>query len=293
MKKHDVTLLALVTFVLLSAVGPVNASISSINWIAPLVKNESDSFYGVSVTGYKTGSTATLVVNVHNHLWAADMNISTVGVRFDWGESYNSTEVSMTSPFPIESGESHVFTVTFTVPATTKATNLATHTYEVYAEDVNTTMGPKKLLNNNSPWYGSNFVVFSSTQTNAKDLQRELTKYAWGYTIPSFLYTSEAKELYILANGAKTQADNAYKRGDFSGAVSYYQSALNNIENAWSNETGTISGFETALKDLIDSGHNVLSMVGWGYALFGIGFILMGIGVLVYLVRKSGTPKAS
>jgi hypothetical protein len=67
----------------------------------------------------------------------------------------------------------------------------------------------------------------------------------------------------------------------------------NNIENAWSNETGTISGFETALKDLIASGHNVLSMVGWGYALFGIGFILVGIGVLVYLVRKFGTPKAS
>lgn len=293
MKRHNIMLLALVTLVLLSTVGYANASISSYNWIAPLVKNESDSFYGVSVTGYETGSTATLVVNVYNHFGSVDMNISTVGVKFDWGESYNSTEVNMTNVFPIKPSESHVFTVTFTVPDTTKASNLVTHTYEIYAEDVNATTGPKKLLYSNWPLSRSIFVVFSSTQASAKDLQRDLTKYPWGYTIPYFFYTSKAKELYILANGAKTQGDNAYERGDFSGAVSHYQNALTNIENAWSNETGTISGFETALKDLIDSGQNVLNMVGWGYALFGIGFIFMGIGVLVYLVRKSGTPKVS
>jgi hypothetical protein len=33
-------------------------------------------------------------------------------------------------------------------------------------------------------------------------------------------------------------------------------------------------------------------MMGVGYALFGIGFLFMGIGVVVYLVRKSGQPKA-
>lgn len=289
MKKHNIMLLTLVTLVLLSSVSTANASISSYNWIAPLVKNESDSFYGTTVTGYETGSTAALVVNVNNHL-LVDMNISTVGVRFDWGESYNSTEVNMTNVFPIKSGESHVFMVTFTVPSTTKASNLVTHNYEIYVEDVNATTGPKKLLNNNSPWSGSNFVVFSGTQANAKELEQELDKYYW-WGAP-FL-TAEAKELYMLADGAKTQGTDAYKRGDFSGAVSHYQDALDNIESAWSNETDTISGFETALKDLIDSGQSVLNMVGWGYALFGIGFLLMGIGVLVYLVRKSGTPKVS
>ncbi len=261
----------------------------SYNWIAPLVKNESDSFYGTTVTGYETGSTAILVVNVNNHL-LVDMNISTVGVRFDWGESYNSTEVNMTNVFPIKHGESHVFTVAFTVPGTTKASNLVTHNYEIYVEDVNATTGPKKLLNSNSPWSGSNFVVFSSTQANAKELKQELDKYYW---LGAPFFTVKAKELYMLAGGAKTQGTDAYNRGDFNGAVGYYQDALDNIESAWSSETETISGFETALKDLIDSGQSVLNMVGWGYALFGIGFLLMGIGVLVYLARKSGIPKVS
>lgn len=291
MKRYNVILLALMTLLMLSIVSSANASISQPNWIAPLVKNENDSFYGATVTGYEAGSTATLVVNVYNHLWGtADMNVSTVGVRFDWGESYNSTEASMTDPFPIKDDESHVFTVTFTVPVTTKASNMVTHTYEIYAEDVNATTGPKKLLNNNSPWYGTNFVIFSGSQANAKELKRELNKYSW---YSGYFLTSEAKELYILANGAKSQGDDAYRRGDFSGASAYYQDALDNIENAWSNETGIISGFETALKNLIDSSHSVLNMVGLGYILFGTGFVLMGIGVLVYLVRKSGTPKAS
>jgi len=265
MKRYNVILLALMTLLMLSIVSSANASISQPNWIAPLVKNENDSFYGATVTGYEAGSTATR-------------------------ESYNSTEASMTDPFPIKDDESHVFTVTFTAPVTTKASNMVTHTYEIYAEDVNATTGPKKLLNNNSPWYGTNFVIFSGSQANAKELKRELNKYSW---YSGYFLTSKAKELYILANGAKSQGDDAYRRGDFSGASAYYQDALDNIENAWSNETGIISGFETALKNLIDSSHSVLNMVGLGYILFGTGFVLMGIGVLVYLVRKSGTPKAS
>lgn len=296
MKKYNVMLLSLVMLVLLSMARSANASIPSINWIAPLVKGETDSFYGATVTGYKAGTTATLVVNVRNDrtwppiVWPADMNISAVIVSFDWGVNYTSTEVNMTDVFPIKPGESHVFTIAFSVPSTTEASNLVTHAYEVYAEHVNATTGSKELRGYEQ-MSGSNFVVFSGTQADAVELKRELDKYSWG-TTPPFL-TAKAKELYILANGARTQGTNSYKRGDFSGAVSYYQTALTNIENAWSNETAAISGFETALKELIDSGQGVLNMVGWGYVLFGIGFLLMGIGVLVYLVRKSGTPKVS
>lgn len=87
------------------------------------------------------------------------------------------------------------------------------------------------------------------------------------------------------------QGHDAYMQGDFDGAADYYQSALIDYENAWSNETEKIPGFEDAIKGLMDSGQNVLAMVGWGYTFFGLGFTLMGIGALVYLVSKSRTHR--
>ena len=292
MKKYRVMLLALVTLVLLSTLGSANATIESYNWIGPLIKNERDDFYGDYVTGYKTGSTATLVVNVRNHL-PKNMNVSAVIVSFDWGKNYTSAEVNSTNVFAIKPGEAHVFTVVFTVPDTTVASNLVMHNYKIYVDDVNATTGAKKLLYNNSPRSLSNFVVFSSTQADAKGTERELGNYDWSSTIPYYFLTGEAKELYILAKGAKTQGYNAYVKGDFVTAASRYQDALDKIEMAWANETAVYSGFETSLKALVDSGQGMLNMVGYGYTLFGIGFIFMGIGVLVYLVRKSGTPKVS
>jgi hypothetical protein len=32
---------------------------------------------------------------------------------------------------------------------------------------------------------------------------------------------------------------------------------------------------------------------GYAWLLFGVALLLMGIGVIVFLVRKSGTPKTS
>jgi len=259
---------------------------------ARAIKNERDDFYGNYVTGYQTGSVATFVVNVRNHL-SKNMNVSAVIVSFDWRVNYTSTEVNLTSVFAIKPGEAHMFTVSFTVPSTTVASNLVTHKYKIYVDDVNATTGAKKLLYNNWPLDLSNFVVFSSTQADAKETERELDKYDWGYTIPYYFYSGEARELYILAKGAKTQGYNAYVKGDFATAASRYHEALDKIEIAWANETTMYSGFEKSLKALVDNGQGVLNMVGYGYTLFGIGFIFMGIGVLVYLVRKSGTPKVS
>jgi hypothetical protein len=104
--------------------------------------------------------------------------------------------------------------------------------------------------------------------------------------------TTKGRQLLQQAQFTKTQGDDAYGKGDFTGAVTFYENATSLYDAAWGNETGKTIAFEDAFLNLVNSGQNVLNMMGVGYALFGIGFLFMGIGVVVYLVRKSGQPKA-
>ncbi len=289
MRKYAILLSASVLLILVIASSSVKADITSFNWINPLVKSEYDDFYGQSVSaGYQVGSTAELVVNVQNDL-SVDMNISSVRVWFDWGTTYNSTEVSNTTVVSIPTGQSHLFNVTFQVPDLTSAGgNLVLHSYRINVDDVNATSGNLTVLFNNGPRFGTNFAIFSGDQGTVKGLEKQLAEY--DISGATFM-TAEAKQMLVLAQGYENAGVDAYMKGDFSGAVTNYQTALTYIQNAWGNETSMISGFETSFKDLVDSSKLMLSMIGWGYTLFGIGFFFMGIGVLVYLVRKSGTPK--
>lgn len=287
MKKLSILLFlsVLMIFALFAAARPAHASISSHNWIDALLRNEWDSFLGSVSYGYRTGSTATLKINVYNHL-SAQMNISAVYVRFDWGINYSSPEANITQTliYRLASGMSHVFTITFTVPDTTVASNVVKHTYTIYVDDVNI-VGTD--LHSNSPQSGSDFAVLSDEQANAIETKREISKYSGYYT---FL-TAKARELSLMAGGARNLGDSAYQSGRFGDAAAYYQDALSLYEDAWSSETGSVSGFETALKDIMNSGSGAISMVGWGYVIFGLGWVFIGIGVIIYAVRKlKATP---
>jgi len=292
MRKLNTVLTGLIVTMLIATAVPASATIQSYNWISPLVKNQFDDFYGATITGYEALTTATLIVNINDHL-GSDMNISAIKVWFDWGVNYtDSSLVSMfneSNPFVIKSGEAHVFTVNFDLPDTTVASNLVTHSFRIYVEDVNATSGSVRQLNSNPSVGGSGFAVFSDTQVQAITLERDISIYTAGMT--TFM-TSKGRQLYQQAQFMKGQGDNAYTKGDFSGAVTYYENATSLFEAAWGNETGKISAFEDAFLNMINAGQNVLNMMGVGYALFGVGFLFMGIGVLVYLVRKSGQPKA-
>jgi hypothetical protein len=274
-------------FALLSTANFAHASILGHNWVGALIKDQSDDFLGYVSAGYETGSSARLIVNVNNHL-SNQMNISAVKVWFDWGINYTSTEANITNIYAMPTGTSHLFTVTFTVPDTTTASNLVKHNYKIYVEDVNATTGSKKQLNSNFPLDGSDFAVLSDAQATAIETDREIDKY-YGY---SMFITAKARELSFIAEGTRYLAYNAYQRGDFSGAAANYQEALALYQYAWSNETESISGFEQALNDLIISAQSQLTMVGWGYITFGIGWIFIGIGVIIYAVRKPKAPAA-
>jgi hypothetical protein len=285
MKISNVILSALALLLIIAAVLPAHGSIQSVNWIAPLVNNQYDSFYGTTVTGYQAGSTATFVISVNNDLFSVNMNVSSIKIWFDWGTNYTDKNptYNASSPYAIAPDLQHVFTISFDLPDNSIASNLVTHNYVIYVEDVNATGSVIHYYSQ----FGSNFAVFSSDQADCKNLLKQMNEYNFNLVF----MTSQAKQTLLQANIASDLGDSAYQNGDFGGAVGYYTNASSLIQKAYSNEYDKTLQFENALLGLAQSGVNMLNMIGIGYTLFGIGFFFMGIGVLVYLVRKSGAPK--
>jgi hypothetical protein len=287
MKANPIICIVLCSVASIAMIGSpsARASINSYNWISAVARNDYDSFFGGYVTGYTENTTASLVVSVSNDFSGYQANVSAVKVGFDWGTNFSSSECSIDNPFAIPGYQSHVFTIDFTVPSAVFASNLVTHGYTIYVERVNSTTGNKGVI---GTWTqsGSGFVVFSVDQAAAREYKRELEAYPTSniYGIP-FL-TANARLLYEQSSVAKTLAGEAYGRGDFGSAKTYYSSSLSYIEQAWSNETDKWSTFENAIANLLNGGGNLLSMQGYAWVIFAIGFFIISIGVLVRLTRR-------
>jgi hypothetical protein len=290
MKRTAIGCIILFAVIFVSALSmpAANASISNYNWIGTLTRNNYDQFYGTSITAYEEGTYANLVVNVNNN--GVQINVSAVKVGFDWGINYTSSECSINNPFVIPFGQSHVFTLNFTIPSALLASNLVVHSYTVYAELVNSTSGNKQIVES---WTqsGTGFAVFSSDQADAYNYKKELDAYPTTsyYNIP--LLTAEARELMLESNVAKSVASDSYGRGDFSTAKTLYKNSLDFIQQAFSNETEKWSTFENSLANLLQGSGNLLTFQGYAWLLFGIGFLLISIGVIVYLARKRPEPR--
>jgi hypothetical protein len=290
---RKVTLFCAITCVLLilsvGIISPVKASISNFNWIGAIIRNGYDEFYGAPVTAYEENSTASLVVNIYNSNYpSSQINVSAVKVGFDWGQNYTSTECSTSNPVQIAYYQSHVFTVTFTVPSVSSASNFVTHGYTIYVEHVNSTAGPKEIV---GQWTDSEsgFAIFSADQAAAYDLKTQLESYPSSY----FFFTAKARELLTTSTVEKNAAGRYYDRGSFNSAKTHYQNAITLIQQAYSNETQKFSGFEDAFAGLLKGGENLLNMEGYAWLLFGIGFVLISIGSLIFLSRKRPTPRTS
>lgn len=265
------------------------ASINNYNWISTAVRNQYDSFYGSYVTAYEENTSAFLVVSVSNDYFGGQLNVSAVKVGFDWGVNYSSSECSIDNPFGLASSQSHVFTINFTVPSALFASNLVTHSYTIYVESVNSTIGPKRTV---TSWTmnGNGFAVFSTDQADAYEYEQEVNAYPTSNFNGIPFLTANARQLLQESNVAKTLATSSYSRGDFSSAATYYKSSLDSIQQAWSNETSKWSTFEDAIVSILQGGGNLLTMQGYAWLIFAVGFLIMSFGVLIYLSRRRTLP---
>jgi tetratricopeptide (TPR) repeat protein len=252
-----------------------------------------DPFYQENVVAYKAGSTAVLYVNVMNNLTTL-MNVSAVGIRFNWGASFNSTQANKTSPSVLNPGESRVFTITFEVPSVNDVSNLFLWDYKVFIEHVNATNGavvaPPEIKTRKEldlPY----FVVYSSDQAKyqqianaVKDLLK--TDLPWNST--------KAKILWERAKNETIVAENYYILGEFGKAASHYENALSLINQAFKAEesTGTrwedvqIALLEAQAKQLegwtnfLNGLSNMWTLIGVALVLFALGYIIRGFGAL-------------
>jgi hypothetical protein len=208
--------LILAALISTSPIGPAQAYISSYSWIAPFYRGY-DEFYGTYVVAYKTGSTAQLLVGVYND-WYGYPNITVTAVKvwFDWNINYSSTEV----PYVMQLYDYHNFMINFTVPSTDVASNMMRHMYMIYVEFSYDTY---KSYWSYYPY--ESFAVYSVDQADVLDLYTKYQAYYNAY--PSYYFTSV--EARLLAGQATVEAYTGrtyYMRGDFVGAKTQYQTAL-------------------------------------------------------------------
>jgi len=270
------------------AVNPVSAEIESTSWLGSFYRWGTDPYYGASVYGYEEGSTATLLVEVKNHL-ATQMNVSEIIIGFDWNKNYTTT---FTSPIALKTGDTNFFTASFAVPNTTVASNLYLHGYIVYVKHVNSTGGLVGTMTKN--YMGTSdrlFAVYSKDQADA----RETSKIISGISSPPGGFNSTAAKLsWVKAENETEIADLQYRQGNFADAKTHYSRALNYLNEAFVVENAIAGGFEDAQLALIqaqaksfDAQANYLNglsnmwvLIGVAAVLFAIGYIIRGLGAL-------------
>ena len=232
------------------------ASIGSHVWLDTAFKGY-DSFYGTNVEAYDNGSTATLKVQIKNDTQGFII-VQGAKLRFDWtGGEYTTPD----SPITVAKGSTGYITFSFTVPATSVASNLSTHSYRIEAEIVREG-GVYTTWDDD----GSDFVIYSSDQGEAMSLRQQME--AIGVPV---LNTVNSRGLLAQSQVEKQLADQEYVAGGFEGAKNHYQQALTFQQDALSQ----------------DKDPNTFSLVGpVGSLLTGIGVVLLAIGLTVYVFRR-------
>lgn len=303
MRKIEAAFTSLLLTALISSVIMVSVRGESIgamtSWTNYAFKG-TDSFYDKVVVAYEAGSTAILVVSVRND-FGARINVSVVGISFDWQEPeggwYNSTEASKENPVALEHNETVYFTVNFTVPGIDVAQTVP-HDYTVYVEYVNATGDLVERWNATRTDFEPAlpyFVVYSADQANSMQMDQIIA----GIQAPTW-NTTKAKLLWQRAMNESSTAGYYYDLGDFSQAVVHYGKALSLIDEAFTYEEIKGATLEDALTDNLKAQvklaeawanfanglSNMWTLIGVALVLLALGYILRGLAAL----RRTPVP---
>lgn len=287
-----VTALLMSTFISTIMMGSVRADIESVAWRGSTYKG-TDEYYGADVFAYEEGSTAILDLVVLND-YGQDINVSKVKVGFDWNINYTT---EFTSPYEIESGDSASFSVTFTVPSTTDASNLVLHGYTIFVEHVNATGQIVDTMTTGDTYRKDpDFAVYSADQADAQELHQIISN----VPKPSFNSTS-ARLLVYKAQNETGIGESLYERGDFAGARAHYSTSLILYNEAYTTEETRGVKLEDLDVRLVEAQINNLQawasmvsslsttsiLLGLAIVLFGIGYIIKQLGALKKPVTES------
>lgn len=279
LKKQLLILALLAAIALAPVIKPVAAAphLQSTRWLAPLFSG-TDPYYDASVVAYEAGSTAKLLIRVHND-YAVSSEIK-VRVLMDWMTA-NVTSEEVT----VDGGEYYTFELSVSVPATSEASNLYLHSYVIYYEYTTNTDPP--VIIDVQDGGGDNFAVYSSDQADITDVKRQLDAID-GYS--SIYVTASARDLLIKARTEESLGETMYDKGDFASSLTNYNNALNYTLTGISTDIAKMTLIEDSVLGVMDSMKNSMSMMGYGSLLFGIGFLFIGIGAIIYAIRRPRAP---
>jgi hypothetical protein len=250
MKKRSVVLMLILTAgAMLSALTtrPVAGYIDSYRWLGTTFYYDTywDQYY---VTVFPENTIATLSVVVYNSA-AVDLNVSAIKVLMDWNINYTSSECSVDNPIALTPYMYHTFSLTFTVPDVTVASNLARHGYTIYVEQVNATTGNKQAsLHDRQSDFG--FIVYSTTQLEAQRLYEELDVLMG---TSHYFQSSQAQALWDNGTTEFYLGESSHWSGDFSAAKAHYEAARSLLYQALSTELsyeGTLDNNELQYSSL-------------------------------------------
>ena len=264
-----------------------------------------DPYYDQSATvyAYRTGTTAVLAVAVTNAssiIGASNViNVTYVGITFDWGQTFNSTQVSKTSPVAVGSAVRVIF-VNFTVPDTTTASNLYRHYYTVTVDYTSASRtNSSQILRGSYSRSAQDFVVYSDDQADAMNLKNIVDNYPQ----LSFSSTNASAQAQILWNDAANEtatANRYYAEGDFAGAEQCYSNALSDKNQAWSTEQSYLTMLEDLQTQVIQAQisktnamTSFLNGLSTMWVLFGIGWVLLSMGYIIKWLRRRPEPQTA
>ena len=241
------------------------------------------------------GSTVTFNVVILATPTVYQRNV-TVGIKFDWMTAYqNATNAGPSSTLSLTANQQASVSIAIALPSSSGPID---HTWTLLLGmgPQNKAIGPTcsgadqdtatSLVCLTIPRPGHPmFQIWSSDQAAAGQAKQQATT-----TIDTVsIYVNSASSAGTTAAGQLAQAnteitlgDRSWGIGDYSGAKTHYQNAVNNANAAAASLTNLGGGSSNA---------SIVSTIlaGTGTALFGIGGLLAGIGGFFYLRRK---PKA-
>lgn len=274
-----------------------------------------DSYY---LTVFPENTNATLMVTVYNSMWWADLNVSAVKVNMDWtNENYSSTECSEANPVVMSPYSYRTFTVIFTVPSTSVASNLFRHYFTIIVEEVD---GAGKVSLHDT-WTGSGFTVYSTVQKEAQMLYDEidiLLDYFYMYYFDSV----EAQTLAYTGMMSYEMGEDSHESGNFDIAKTHYEDALDLFNQAIDTETTYDQDWQDDDDDFYRQmmaaqlreqeanatyqealGNATMREAdatfalaqasltqGYAWIVFGIGFVIFGVAAVIW-ANKRPSPK--
>jgi len=272
----------LATLISMSTISTVQADILTPWWVDPEYMGHDSLLFDEYIVAYVTGTTAKLCVPVEND-YGGDINVTAVQVWLDWGETYNSTECSEADPFEMEEDDVHTFTITFTVPSTTVASNLVLHEWEVFIQYDTSTESWNPAWAPGPTYY---FAIFSRPQAEAFQLYNELDAV---FDYSPYFSTAKAKVLWGEAVMQSSIGMRHYQSGKFTDANTTFYTARNLVDQAFEAEDERGSKLENAQMNY----YNAAMTEAYAWLLFGLGMILIGIGAIIYATRKPKTVKTA